>query len=50
MLWTLFVILMVLWLVGVVSAYTLNGFLHLLLAVALGLVIVRVSQGRRRAI
>ena len=46
MLWTLFVILLVLWLVGVVSSYTLGGFIHLLLVLAIAVVLIRVIQGR----
>jgi hypothetical protein len=47
MLWTIFVILVVLWLLGRVSSYTLGGFIHILLVVALALVLIRVFQGRR---
>jgi hypothetical protein len=47
MLWTIFVILLVLWAVGVVSAYTLGGFIHILLLVAVAVVLIRVIQGRR---
>jgi fumarate reductase subunit C len=47
MLWTIFVILLVLWLLGLVSGYTLGGFVHLLLLVALVVVIIRVISGRR---
>jgi hypothetical protein len=47
MLWTIFVILLVLWLLGMVSAYTLGGFIHILLVVALAIVLIRVIQGRR---
>jgi hypothetical protein len=46
MLWTLFVILLVLWLVGVVSSYTFGGFIHLLLILAIAVVLIRVIQGR----
>jgi hypothetical protein len=46
-LWTIFVILLVLWLVGVVSSYTLGGFIHLLLLVALIVLIVQLITGRR---
>ncbi len=45
MLWTIFVILLVLWLVGVVSARTLGGFIHILLVIALVLLIVNLVQG-----
>src|SRR6185436_16899805 len=46
MLWTIFVILMVLWLLGVVSSYTMGGFIHLLLVIALAVVLIRVISGR----
>ncbi|MCS6267127.1 MAG: lmo0937 family membrane protein [Vampirovibrio sp.] len=46
MLWTIFTILMVLWLFGVVSGYTINGFIHILLVVAIAVVLIRVIQGR----
>jgi hypothetical protein len=49
MLWTLAVILVVLWALGMVTSYTLGGFIHLLLVVALIVVVVRVIQGRRIA-
>ncbi|HEY4909981.1 MAG TPA: lmo0937 family membrane protein [Methylomirabilota bacterium] len=47
MLWTIFVILLVLWAVGMVSSYTLGGFIHLLLLIAIAVVLIRVIQGRR---
>jgi hypothetical protein len=47
MLWTIFVILVVLWLLGMVSSYTLGGFIHLLLILAIAVVLIRVIQGRR---
>jgi hypothetical protein len=47
MLWTIFVILLVLWLLGLVSGYTMGGFVHLLLLIALVVVVIRVIQGRR---
>jgi len=47
MLWTIFVILLVLWLLGVVTSYTLGGFIHVLLVVALVLAIMQLLQGRR---
>jgi Family of unknown function (DUF5670) len=47
MLWTIFVILLVLWLLGLVSSYTLGGYIHLLLVIALVVVVIRVIQGRR---
>jgi hypothetical protein len=46
MLWTLFVILLVLWLLGMVSNYTMNGFIHILLVVAIVVMLVRLIQGR----
>ncbi len=50
MLWTLFVILLVLWLVGVVSSYTLGGFIHLLLVLAVIALIFQLLTGRRPAV
>jgi multisubunit Na+/H+ antiporter MnhF subunit len=47
MLWTIAVILMVLWLLGFVSSYTMGGFIHILLVIAIITVLVRVIQGRR---
>ena len=47
MLMTIFVILVVLWLLGMVSSYTMGGFIHLLLIVAIAVVLIRVIQGRR---
>lgn len=47
MLWTLVLILMVLWLLGIFSSYTAGGLIHLLLVVALVVVVVRLIQGRR---
>lgn len=46
MLWTLFVVLVVLWLLGIVTSYTLGGFIHILLIVAIAVVLIRVIQGR----
>jgi hypothetical protein len=45
-LWTLFVILLVLWLLGMVSNYTMNGFIHILLVVAVVVMLIRLIQGR----
>ena len=45
MLWTIFVILLVLWLLGMVSSYTLGGFIHILLVLAVVVVLIRVIQG-----
>ena len=47
MLWTLFVILLVLWLLGVVSSYTLGGFIHILLVLAVVALIFQLLSGRR---
>ena len=47
MLWTIFVILLVLWLLGVVTSYTMGGFIHVLLILAIVVVLIRVIQGRR---
>jgi hypothetical protein len=47
MLMTVFVVLVLLWLVGMVSAYTLGGFIHLLLVIAIVVMLLRVIQGRR---
>ena len=47
MLYTLAVVLLVLWLLGMVSSYTIGGFIHILLVVALVMVLVRVITGRR---
>jgi len=47
MLWTIAVILLVLWLLGMVSSYTLGGFIHILLVVAIVIVLIRLIQGRR---
>jgi hypothetical protein len=45
-LWTIFVILLVLWLLGVVTSYTLGGFIHILLVMALAVMLIRIIQGR----
>ena len=47
MLWTIAVILLVLWMLGLVSSYTAGGFIHILLVVAIVVVLIRVIQGRR---
>jgi hypothetical protein len=47
MLWTIAVILLVLWALGLVTAYTMSGFIHLLLVLAIIVVLIRVIQGRR---
>ena len=46
MLWTIFVLLMILWLLGMVTSYTLGGFIHILLIVAIAAVLIRIIQGR----
>ena len=47
MLWTIFIILLVLWLLGMVSSYTFGGLIHILLVVALVVLVVRLLAGRR---
>jgi uncharacterized protein DUF5670 len=47
MLWTIFVILLVLWLLGIVSSYTLGGFIHILLLIALVVLLIQLISGRR---
>ena len=46
MLWTIFVILIVMWLLGLVSGYTIGGFIHILLVIAIVVVLIRIIQGR----
>ena len=46
MLWTIFVILLVFWLMGVVTSYTLGGFIHILLVMALVVMLIRIIHGR----
>lgn len=46
MLWTIFIILLVLWLLGMVSSTTLGGYIHILLVIAIVVVIIRIIQGR----
>jgi hypothetical protein len=50
MLWTIFVILLVLWLLGLVSSYTLGGYIHILLVFALVVLILQLVSGRRPVI
>jgi hypothetical protein len=50
MLWTLFVVLLLLWVLGVVSAYTLGGFIHLLLVVAVVALLIQLITGRRTVV
>ena len=47
MLWTICVILVVMWLLGMVTSYTMGGFLHILLFLAVAVVLINVIQGRR---
>jgi hypothetical protein len=47
MLWTVFLILLVLWALGLVTSYTLGGMIHVLLVLALAVMIIRLVQGRR---
>lgn len=49
MLWTLFTVFLILWLLGVVSSYTMGGFIHLLLVLAIVTLLVRVITGSRTA-
>jgi uncharacterized protein DUF5670 len=49
MLWTIFVILLVLWLLGLATSYTVGGFIHILLVLALIVLVIRLIQGRRLA-
>ena len=49
MLWTLFVVLLVLWVLGLVTSYTLGGFVHILLVLALIVLVINLVQGRRVA-
>ena len=46
MLWTIFVILLIMWLLGMATSYTLGGFIHILLVLAIAAVLIRVIQGR----
>ena len=46
MLWTIAVVLLILWLLGLVSSYTMGGFIHILLVLAIVVVLIRVIQGR----
>jgi hypothetical protein len=47
MLWTIAIILIILWLLGLLSGYALGGFIHILLVIAIIVIIIRVIQGRR---
>ncbi len=48
MLWTIFVILLILWGVGLLTGYTMGGIVHVLLVIAIVVVLIQVIQGRRR--
>lgn len=50
MLWTIFVILLVMWLLGLVSSYTLGGYIHILLVVAVVVLLIQLITGRRPAV
>ena len=47
MLWTIAVIMLVLWLMGLITSYTMGGFIHILLVIAIVVVLLRVIRGRR---
>ncbi|HEX7580601.1 MAG TPA: lmo0937 family membrane protein [Thermoanaerobaculia bacterium] len=47
MLWTIFVILLVLWALGMVTSYTMGGFIHILIVVAIVILLINLIQGRR---
>jgi hypothetical protein len=47
MLWTIFVILMILWLLGMISGYVIGGFIHILMVIAIVVVLIRIIQGRK---
>ena len=47
MLWTIAVILILMWLLGMITSYTMSGFVHILLVLAIVVVLIRVIQGRR---
>lgn len=47
MLWTIFTVLVILWVLGMVSSYTLGGFIHVLLLLAIATVLIRVIQGQK---
>jgi hypothetical protein len=50
MLWTIAVVLLILWLLGMVSSYTLGGFIHILLVLAVVAILIRLIQGRSPAL
>jgi hypothetical protein len=47
MLWTISIVLIILWALGLVSSYTLSGYIHILLVIALIIILIRIIQGRR---
>jgi hypothetical protein len=47
MLWTIVVVLVILWLLGLMTSYTMGGFIHILLVIAIVVVLLRVIQGRK---
>ena len=47
MLWTIFVILLIMWLLGMISGYVIGGFIHILLVIAIVVVLIRIIKGRR---
>ena len=47
MLWTIFVVLLVLWLLGLVTSYTMGGFIHILLVLAIITIVIQLIQGRK---
>ena len=47
MLWTIFVILLIMWLLGMVTSYTIGGYIHILLVIAIAMVLIRVIRGEK---
>jgi Family of unknown function (DUF5670) len=47
MLWTIFVILLIMWALGLVTSYTMGGFIHILLVIAVVMLVINIIQGRR---
>jgi hypothetical protein len=47
MFWTIFTVLLILWLLGLVTGYTINGFIHLLLVIAIVVVLIRIIRGKK---
>jgi hypothetical protein len=48
MLWTIFVVLFILWVLGLVTSYTMGGFIHILLVIAVVVILIRIIQGRKK--